>query len=237
MCAIAHAATETINWYMDGNTYATTQCETGSDIILPQTPYKYGYTFQGWGGYIPIEYLQSSGSQYIDTGIKGTDILRTNIMIQITPGFVKADQKLFGVSETGKGMYFTSFQGFYRGTNIPITTSKTEIEIIRTDIVANTFKATVSYDGNDFTTTSYWTAGPSTINTFPVFAGVNGTNGIIKSVYRCYSLRLYNKKDRLIRDMIPVLDSNGTPCMFDKVEQKFYYNQGTGDFIAGPIIN
>ena len=42
--------------------------------------------------------------------------------------------------------------------------------------------------------------------------------------------------DVLVRDFIPVLDSNGTPCMLDKVEGKFYYNQGTGQFIAGPAI-
>ncbi len=35
---------------------------------------------------------------------------------------------------------------------------------------------------------------------------------------------------------IPILDINGTPCMYDKVEDKFYYNAGTGQFIAGPAI-
>ena len=28
----------------------------------------------------------------------------------------------------------------------------------------------------------------------------------------------------------------GTPCLYDKVERKFYYNAGTGQFIAGPVI-
>ena len=47
----------------------------------------------------------------------------------------------------------------------------------------------------------------------------------------------YWKNNVLVRDFIPVLDANGTPCMFDKVEGKFYYNQGTGNFIAGPILD
>ena len=42
--------------------------------------------------------------------------------------------------------------------------------------------------------------------------------------------------DTLVRDFVPVLDKDDIPCMYDKVERKFYYNQGTGDFIAGPIV-
>ena len=46
-CANSFADTETINWYVDNQTYTTT-CEIGGDINLPETPYKKGYTFQGW---------------------------------------------------------------------------------------------------------------------------------------------------------------------------------------------
>ena len=52
---------------------------------------------------------------------------------------------------------------------------------------------------------------------------------------RVYKFKLTDN-DVLVRDMIPVLDMDGTPCMYDKVEGKFYYNQGTGQFIAGPVI-
>ncbi len=237
ICRFTHAETIDIDWIVDENTFTHSTCTIGEDVLLPETPYKYGYTFQGWFGYTPVEYLQSSGTQYIDTGIKGTDILKTNIIIQITSGFVKSDQKLFGFSERGNcGMFFTSFNGFYRGTNIPISTSKTEIEIIRTDIVANTFEATVLYDNNSFVTNSWWAAGRGTIDTFPIFAAVSGGAGIMKSVYRCYGLRLYDRKDQLIRDMIPVLDMNNIACMYDKITKQCFYNAGTGSFITGPII-
>ena len=52
---------------------------------------------------------------------------------------------------------------------------------------------------------------------------------------KIYSCKLYDN-DVLVRDFIPVLDKDGTPCMYDKVEKKFYYNAGTGQFIAGPMI-
>ena len=39
--------------------------------------------------------------------------------------------------------------------------------------------------------------------------------------------------DKLVRDFIPVLDTIGRPCMFDTVSKQPFYNQGTGEFIAG----
>lgn len=35
---------------------------------------------------------------------------------------------------------------------------------------------------------------------------------------------------KLVRDLIPVLDYGGEACMFDKVNKRFYYNQGSGEF-------
>ena len=43
------ARTETTEWWVDGDVYATTSCETGGDISTPpQNPTKKGHTFQGW---------------------------------------------------------------------------------------------------------------------------------------------------------------------------------------------
>ena len=68
-CTIAYAQTETINWYVDGNVYQTTMCESGDNITPPTAPNKRGYTFQGWQTYVPIEYLEATGTQWIDPQI------------------------------------------------------------------------------------------------------------------------------------------------------------------------
>ncbi len=39
--------------------------------------------------------------------------------------------------------------------------------------------------------------------------------------------------NKLVRDFIPVLDEDNKPCLYDKVEKKYYYNQGTGEFLYG----
>ena len=47
ICA-AYADTETIKWYVDGNVYNTTTCQSGGDVNMPTPPSKTGYTFAGW---------------------------------------------------------------------------------------------------------------------------------------------------------------------------------------------
>ena len=38
------------------------------------------------------------------------------------------------------------------------------------------------------------------------------------------------ENDVLVRYMIPCLDNNGTPCMYDVISKQSFYNQGTGTF-------
>ena len=49
---------------------------------------------------------------------------------------------------------------------------------------------------------------------------------------RLYSCQIY-EGSTLVRDFWPCYDSDGVLCLYDKVEKKYYYNQGTGEFIAG----
>jgi hypothetical protein len=81
----AHANTETIQWYVDGNLYDTTTCQSGGNIILPTAPIKRGYTFAGWQSYTPIEYIESTGGQYIDTGVSGLGSGDWEIYMKWTP--------------------------------------------------------------------------------------------------------------------------------------------------------
>ena len=39
--------------------------------------------------------------------------------------------------------------------------------------------------------------------------------------------------ETLVRDFVPWKDEFGIICLHDNVENKNYYNQGTGTFIAG----
>lgn len=56
-----------------------------------------------------------------------------------------------------------------------------------------------------------------------------------KDSIKVYNLKIYDG-DTILRDFIPCKDKNDVVCMYDKVEGKYYYNQGTGDFVAGPEV-
>ena len=236
MCIGAHAKTETINWYMDGNTYATTQCETGSDIILPQTPYKYGYTFNGWFGYTPIEYLESTGTQYIDTGVVANETTEAeiefeeadNILFMVSTGGWNSNN--FGiVAKSGAGyiVFYMNCDGY---TNYTVKSKISgNIKLLLDGIYFNNERLGIT-SGNIPALTKF-----STTHTIPLFARKWNNNISEKFAYKLKYLKIWQDYV-LVRDFIPVLDSNGIPCMFDKVEKKFYYNAGTGQFIAGPVI-
>lgn len=239
-CAIATAATETINWYVDGNTYATTTCQTGGDIVLPQTPTKYGYTFNGWIGYTPIEYIESTGTQYIDTGVAPNQDtgIKTKIKISSTDNSVFFGKNRDGggafesfIWDNGSALYFTYAQSnqIIRGLGLKIDDTleydwnKNIINYSKNDVE----QALVSFSAQPFSNT----------RTFLLFAEHNNNDAVTHMAsIKMYYFQIYDN-NVLVCDMIPVLDDNGVACMFDKVEKKFYYNQGTGQFIAGPIIN
>ena len=44
---------------------------------------------------------------------------------------------------------------------------------------------------------------------------------------------IIKKNENIVRDYIPVIDSSKRPCLFDKVDKKCYYNQGSGEFLYG----
>lgn len=49
---------------------------------------------------------------------------------------------------------------------------------------------------------------------------------------KIYSCKIYDN-GVLMRDFWLCYDPDGVACLYDKVEKKYYYNAGTGEFIAG----
>ena len=242
-CSVAHADTETINWYMGDNVYATTTCESGGDITLPTAPTKYGYTFQGWNGYRRIEYIESTGRQYINTGVmfSGTKV---EVDLKFSPqgnvnhrgayAFTGTEWN-FTVSNVAPGklcFYHGSINGAAR-TDLHIDISVGSIYVLDMIQENNLFTYRINGVENSVNTTINYTVDYPYI----LFGTAYGNSlGRELSAMKLYYAKIY-KNDVLIRDMIPVLDANNVPCMYDKVSQQFFYNSGTSDFIAGPVVN
>ena len=242
MCTNAHAEQINLHWLnADGSTYSESTCTVNGDLIIPSTPpTKYGYTFTGWKieNYIPIEYLESTGTQYIDTAYSASNGFLSQIKLMIlnnkrsaifgshnpTEPYGRNDLLLAtgGSYSFEIGADYVHITNFYPNSNQIYDVT---LSTVKNDVF---FSVKEPYFYSEYKNASYLSS-----NNLYLF-DVNGYT-FDNFIGRIYSCKIYDN-DVLVRDFIPVLDSNDTPCMFDKVEGKFYYNAGTGDFIAGPVI-
>ena len=249
IAAFAH----TIDWYVDGSIYQTTTCNSGEDITPPAAPAKYGYTFTEWLPYIPIEYIQSTGAQYIDTGYKyntnaTTITYQFDMSLESENSAGISHRKIAGLySSTAKRplsiSLYTDNQIRVSGGNITFNNSNVKDNFtpgVRFNISAqinhSTKRISLIKDSGTAKTQSYSDNITESDNlyffTYNTFTTPNPNYMIYAKMY---SAKIY-EDNTLVRDFIPVLDKNGTPCMYDLAERKFYYNSGTGNFIAGPEL-
>ena len=187
--------------------------------------------------YTELKYLRSTGTQYIDTDFKPNN--DTRIIVRAKP-ISMSTAFFFGARETIQKNCFcavlenvTPNMSYFRidyflnkGTNRlkEVTKINDDIhyfEIDKGKIYFDNVKYQNQYESQEFE-----------CNCNLALFGVNTSNKITKSAVYVYDCKIYDN-DVLIRDMIPVLDNSKVPCMYDKLNKKFYYNQGTGEFLYG----
>ena len=230
ICTIARADNVNINWIVGDNTYSTTQCEMGNDLILPTTPTKTGYTFRGWriAKFTPIEYLESTGYQLIDTGIVAT--INTKFELKIASSKLNANP-IFGDNWYYRNaflMFENNFIKWHLDNSQGLMSTDTPIQV-NTPIYIKVSNGALQVNNDYYIGVPLYNYNINkTVKLF--FHDSN------PSIIKMYYFQIYDN-DVLVRDFIPVIDNDGVPCMYDKVEGKLYYNAGTGQFIAGPIIN
>lgn len=249
-CNTVYADTINLHWLNeDGSVYENSTCTVDGDLNIPSTPpTKYGYTFTGWkmSNYIPIEYLESTGTQYIDTGF----VPNSNTKVQIsfsgsdyTSNYAIFGARVLGAGQLASGRYeytlFISTQVNPLHPRVDYSGSGATSAIFVAELVPNTI-TTIMKDKeknyiNDVQFDSNQSDSFSCSYSAYLFALNEGNTLKFPAPVKIYWAKIYDN-DVLVRDFIPVLDKNGTPCMYDKVTRQFFYNAGTGQFIAGPVL-
>lgn len=147
----------------------------------------------------------------------------------VTPyGYVTDHNDYLGIYTLGNGTVYTSYGNMY--------------DVAYSDDIINKVKEYIQNKNG------VWVNGQKKVNytnvvvsdnnkEMIIFARINSNDTISRnSCMKLYYLKIY-ENDILIHEFIPVLDLNNKPALYDKVECKFYYNQGTGeDFIPGPEV-
>lgn len=186
--------------------------------------------------YTPVEYLESTGTQYIDTLFKVNQDTRVVVDSEITDyfktgyyqaifgattvsGYAETNRYTLHLSSSYKDIYIAYGNAGYRSNFGDV--NKRNIY----DLDKNTFKV----NGSTIASTTQETfQGTETLNIFREKNSNNQNNRYINM--KLYSTKIYDN-GVLIRDFVPVIDSSDRPCLYDKVEDKFYYNEGSGEFL------
>ena len=187
--------------------------------------------------YTQVDYIESSGTQYIDTGVLysyGTRQFDLKAQFtNINTGILISQQGDFNSSYIGNiNGYWTC--GDVSSSQLPITdTTLLSLKYTYTDDDTNPQLANIKYNNSNFNfaRTSRFTADLN--KTIYLFRG-NGA--VYKSAYaKLYYLKIY-ENDILVRDFVPCYrNSDNEVGLYDLVNDVFYTNQGTGAFTYGSV--
>lgn len=181
-------------------------------------------------GYTEVQYIQSTGTQWINTGFKPNQNTRVALTVDAKPS--TAAEWLFGArnGNTDRTFGLLSFNSQYRSD---YNNSTDEYST-----VAPSGKFAVDKDKNvtKFNGTVGVTAKFGSFQcTYPLFLFANNNAGTAAGFgsFKLYVGELFDNGN-LIRDFVPCVDPTGNAGLYDLVSGKFYGNSGTGVFLAGP---
>ena len=178
-------------------------------------------------GYEELTYIASTGTQFINTGIISKPGIRADI-----------EMRYEQVSNT-KNNWSTVFGDYYSGgqtfniwanesdNTLKVYGSKTQDDGATLPISAGT-KATVSIEASDSVVDNNQELYIFSINNPGTYEGYN-------QPFELYSLRMYDGEE-LVRNFIPCCRTESNEVgLFDTVSNMFFGNDGSGNFVKGPV--
>lgn len=207
--------------------------------------------------YYELDYIESSGTQRIDTLVKPSDhqnVLRIEADMAYSSVPTGADsQFLFG---TG---YYNSTASYRRTIAVGYNNSKSTTAVSYFN-GGNTFSSgMVVFTGStldtdrhifgvdqvnkvfmfdDLTQAFTTTVNSNLKNSITIFCGrASGSSGAPLDYYssaKCYGFKIY-ASGTLIKNFVPALRKDGTIGLYDTVDEAFHANAGSGVFTYGTI--
>lgn len=184
-------------------------------------------------GYTQLFYIQSTGTQYIDTGFKPSG--NSGIVVDYQQvGTIPYQDPLFGARQSenqsafaiwlSTNITYPQYGNVYYNTN-PISIDNNTRLIYKLDKgVASCGDKTVSFGQSSFT---------GSYNLVLFSLNTAGTVDTRRARGKLYSCKIYDN-DQIVRNFIPCKNPSGIVGLYDVVNSQFYSNAGTGEFIAGP---
>lgn len=186
--------------------------------------------------YQEVEYIESTGTQYIDTGVVG----KNGIRILTEMGWTTLSGSLFGSrKDSGATRFFVTYYanridfGYGGDTVSDISPQVGQIYKIDFDVMGSQY----NFGVDDTYKTGRATELDTECNMF-IF-GANRpytTNQLSKSIFK--SMIITNANGETLRNFVPCYrKSDNEIGLYDTVSKSFFTNSGTGTFLKGNNIN
>lgn len=191
-------------------------------------------------GYKRLEYIQSTGTQYVNTGVIPTTDTKVTIQFEwiSPPPDTNTWHSVFGsrTSSSSKDQFNiatdsgNSYAGF-ASSELTLTQKFNKANVRYTVTLDKTGVIVNGVSGGTYA------SGLAVQSSYPMYvfgrnnAGSFG-NGITGNVY---SMKIYTN-NVIIRDFVPCINASGEVGLYDLVNSAFYGNAGTGMFTAGPVV-
>lgn len=185
-------------------------------------------------GYTELSYIQSNGTQYIDTGFKHNQNTRIVMDAQVVAK-PSSHAWLFegrdSTSSNAKSLMLLSGSNWYGYYNTSTTRKKIAGVGVLDRLAVDYNKNVLTVNGTSYT----WTEETFQSATNLVFFASNTNGGISAYVSaRMYSCQIYDN-GVLVRDFVPCLSDADGIGLYDLIGGKFYGNAGTGAFIGSEV--
>lgn len=179
-------------------------------------------------GYTKLDYIESSGTQYINTGFKPNQNTRCVIDIE---NLSSAQAAFFGARANQNAASFTYF-------SLTATTGRSDYGSSKQSMSFTNTVGRYTVDQNKNVCTANGVTATGTANTFQLtnnlyLMAVNQADAATQNAkLKLYSAKIYDN-GTLVRDFIPCKNANGTLGLWDNVNSVFYANAGKGTFSTG----
>ena len=177
--------------------------------------------------YQEVEYIESTGTQYINTGVNvGPGIVsELDWQVESISNTASGWSVLYGYASSSSGYPYALWGGASAGTLSFYRKSGTSIVTIALPTTRAITTLTSNADALD-----------KPIYIFSIGPDCGGYKDA-RNPYKLYGLKIYNNST-LVRHFVPCYrKSDNAIGMYDMVSKTFYGNSGTGNFEKGPEVH
>lgn len=182
-------------------------------------------------GYTKLEYIESSGTQYIDTGVSSFPAQSTHVTLDVD--WLSGLGSYFGCSTSAYRWYVEAFQSTKIYSGYLDEGKSADISTVIGRYIVDKNGTSTKVNGVRISHAS----ASVTISASIYLLAHNGSSGVsgIADAARIYSCEI-SSGSLLIRQFVPCKNSSGEVGLYDEVNDVFHGNAGTGVFIAGPEV-